>query len=240
LCLQFAKLYPELYIYPRKMGNGNNLRIAIADDQSIFRHGVISSLSHYSNLKIVCEAENGNDLLLKLTEQPIDVVLLDMKMPDMDGVEACKRIKRNHPEIKVIGLSVYDHYYYIASLFQAGGSGYLLKDIDPEEIVKAIETVNTDGVYFNEKTSVPLVKQLMVMEHPSVYFAADDSVPLKPYEIEIIQLIAQELTAVEISEKLELSKRTVENYKALIMAKIGAKNTAGIITYAIKKGIIVV
>jgi DNA-binding NarL/FixJ family response regulator len=218
----------------------NYLHIAIADDQSIFRQGVISSLKQYPHLKIVCEAENGNDLLAKLPHQQVDIVLLDMKMPDMDGVEACRKIKEQHPAIKVIGLSVYDHYYYIASLFEAGGSGYLLKDIDPEEIVRAIETVNTEGVYLNEKASIPLIKQLMEMEHPSVYYSIDHSVPLKSYEIDIIKMIAQELTAVEISEKLELSKRTVENYKANIMTKIGAKNTAGIVTYAIKKGIILV
>jgi DNA-binding NarL/FixJ family response regulator len=222
------------------MTQSNSLNIAIADDQSIFRQGVISSLRQYPHLQIVCEAENGNNLISKLSKQPVDVVLLDMKMPDMDGVEACKKIKQLHPAIKVIGLSVYDHHYYIASLFEAGGSGYLLKDIDPEEIVKAIETVNTEGVYFNEKASIPLIKQLMAMEHPSAYFSVDHSIPLKSYEIDIIKLIALEYTAVEISEKLDLSKRTVENYKAIIMSKIGAKNTVGLVTYAIKKGIVMV
>lgn len=216
------------------------LQIAIADDQSIFRQGVISSLSQYPHLHIICEAENGNDLLVKLAEKKVDIVLLDMKMPDMDGVEACRKIKEQHPAIKVIGLSVYDHHYYIASLFEAGGSGYLLKDVDPEEIVNAIETVNKEGAYLNDKASIPLIKQLMAMEHPSVYYSVDDSVPLKGYEIDIIKLIAQELTAIEISERLELSRRTVENYKANIMSKIGAKNTAGMVTYAIKKGIILV
>lgn len=218
----------------------NHLQIAIADDQSIFRQGVISSLRQYPQLKIVCEAENGSDLLTQLSQKHVDIVLLDMKMPDMDGVEACKKIKQQFPLVKVIGLSVYDHHYYIASLFEAGGSGYLLKDIDPEEIVKAIETVHTEGVYFHEKASIPLIKQLMAIDHPSVYYSIDHSIPLKNYEIDIIKLIAQENTAVEISEKLDLSKRTVENYKAIIMGKIGAKNTAGIVTYAIKKGIILV
>lgn len=218
----------------------NHLQIAIADDQSIFRKGVISSLDQYTHLNIVCEAENGTELLAQLAENHVDIVLLDMKMPDMDGVEACKKIKQLFPSVKVIGLSVYDHHYYIASLFEAGGSGYLLKDIDPEEIVKAIDTVHTEGVYFHEKASIPLIKQLMAIDHPSVYYAIDHSIPLKNYEIDIIKLIAQEFTAVEISEKLELSKRTVENYKANIMSKIGAKNTAGIVTYAIKKGIILV
>jgi DNA-binding NarL/FixJ family response regulator len=218
----------------------NNLLIAIADDQSIFRQGVISSLRQYPRLSIVCEAENGTDLLTKLAATTVDIVLLDMKMPDMDGVEACKRIKEKHPYVKVIGLSVYDHHYYIASLFEAGGSGYLLKDVDPEEIVRAIEMVNTEGAYLNDKASIPLIKQLMAIEHPSVYYSIDHSVPLKTYEIDIIKLIAQEFTAIEISEKLELSRRTVENYKANIMNKIGAKNTAGIVTYAIKKGIILV
>lgn len=223
------------------MIQSTTLQIAIADDQSIFRQGVIASLRQYPHLNIVCEAESGNDLLTKLQQSKVDIVLLDMKMPDMDGVEACRRIKEQQPSIKVIGLSVYDHYYYIASLFEAGGSGYLLKDVDPEEIVTAIDSVNKEGAYLNDKASIPLIKKLIDIDHPSVYYSIDDhSVPLKGYEIDIIKLIAQELTAVEISEKLELSRRTVENYKANIMSKIGAKNTAGIITYAIKKGIILV
>jgi DNA-binding NarL/FixJ family response regulator len=230
----------QLLLYLSPLLHENLINIAIADDQSIFRKGVISSLRPYSNINIVFEAENGTDLLSKLTRQKVDMVLLDMKMPDMDGVEACKKIKYTHPAVKVIGLSVYDHYYYIASLFEAGGSGYLLKDVDPEEIVNALQTVHTEGVYLNEKASVPLIKQLMVMNHPSVFFSATDLVPLKNYEMDIIKLIAQEFTAIEISEKLCLSRRTVENYKALIMTKIGAKNTAGIVTYAIKKGIILV
>jgi DNA-binding NarL/FixJ family response regulator len=218
----------------------NLIRVAIADDQAIFRTGVIASLRPYENIQIVGEAENGTTLLHKLTVVKPDIVLLDMKMPDMDGVAVCKAIKSSYPEIKVIGLSVYDHHYYIASLFEAGGNSYLLKDVDASEIVKALEHVHKYGSYLNEKASIPLIKKLMEMNHPSVYYSADQAVPLKTNEITILQLIAQEYTTPEIAEKMDLSPKTVENYRGLLMQKIGAKNTAGIVTYAIKKGLVIV
>lgn len=216
------------------------IRLALAEDQSIFRNGVIASLKPYPHIEVVCAAENGKSLLSQLgTIQP-DIVLLDMKMPDMDGVEVCKAIKSFNPTIHVIGLSVYDHHYYISSLFEAGGSGYLLKDVDASEIVHAIEVTYKDGAYFSDSLSLPLVQKLMDINHPSVYFSETEASPLKPYEIELLKLIAKECTATEIADQMALSKRTVENYKALLMTKVGAKNTAGLVTYAIKKGIVLV
>jgi DNA-binding NarL/FixJ family response regulator len=214
------------------------IKIAIADDQSIFRNGVISSLRPYSNIKIVCEAVNGRSLLEQLPLTQPDIVLLDMKMQDMDGIEICKIIKQTLPDIKVIGLSVYDHYYYISSLFEAGGSGYLLKDVDITEIVKAIQSVYKDGSYVNEKASIPLIKKLIDIKHPSVYYHIQHVTPFKDYELEILKLIAKEYTTQEIAEAMKLSPKTIENYRGIMLTKIGAKNTAGLITYAIKKGII--
>ncbi|MES2781122.1 MAG: response regulator transcription factor [Bacteroidota bacterium] len=214
------------------------IKVAIADDHSIFRNGVIASLRPFSNIKIVCEAISGSNLLEQLPKTLPDIILLDMKMSDMDGVEICKNIKRLFPRIKVIGLSVYDHYNYISSLFEAGGSGYLLKDVDITEIVKAIQTVYTDGSYMMDKASIPLIKKLMDIQHPSVYYHIQHVTPFKDYELEILKLIAKEHTTQEIAENMKLSPKTIENYRGIMLTKIGAKNTAGLITYAIKKGLI--
>lgn len=216
------------------------IRVAIADDQSIFRNGVIASLKPHQHLHMVGDAEDGTALLKLLSITKVDIVLLDMKMPDMDGVEACKAIKSLYPYIGVIGLSVYDHYYYISSLFEAGGNGYLLKDVAPLEIVRAIETVHKEGTYMHENASLPLIQRLIDMNHPSVYFSAAAAVPLKSYEIDILKFIAMELTTAQIAEKLQLTPKTIENYRGILMSKIGAKNTAGLVTYAIKKGIVLV
>jgi DNA-binding NarL/FixJ family response regulator len=216
------------------------IRIAIADDHKIFRNGVISSLQPYDHIRIVCEAEGGASLLGKLQQEKVDVVLLDMKMPDMDGAEVCKKIKDSYPKVHVIGLSVYDHHYYIASMFAAGASGYLLKNVDPSEILKAIESTFTDGSYMHEKTPINLVKSLIDMNHPSVYFDAANTSPLKQHEIDVLKLITREYTNAEIAKMMQLSPKTVENYRNNLLTKTGAKNTAGLVTYAIKKGLVVV
>jgi DNA-binding NarL/FixJ family response regulator len=214
------------------------IKVGIADDQSIFRNGVISSLRPYSNIKIICEATSGKTLLEQLAQTSIDVLLLDMKMEDMDGIEICKTIKKLYPKIRVIGLSVYDHYYYISSIFEAGASSYLLKDIDIGEMVTAIQSVYKDGSYMTEKASIPLIKKLIDIKHPSVYYHVEHITPFKDYELDILKLIAKEYTTQEIANSMDLSRKTIENYRGIMLAKVGAKNTAGLITYAIKKGLI--
>lgn len=216
------------------------LRLAIADDQAIFRNGLKASLRPYTDIQIVCEAENGVQLIEMIQASKPDIVLCDMKMPDLDGIGVCQWIRSNMPTVKVIGLSVYDHYHYISSFFEAGGSGYVLKETDIDEIVNAIQVTYQQGSYIGEATSLQLVKRLIEMKHPSIFFSVNQVIPFKPQELEIIRLIAQELTTNQIGQKLNLSPKTIENYRGIILSKIGAKNTAGLLTYAISKGIIVV
>lgn len=216
------------------------IKTAIADDHSIFRSGLIASLQPYRHIQIVCESEDGQSTLTALANAEVDILLLDMKMPDMDGVEICRKVKHLYPATKVIGLSVYNHYYYISSLFEAGGSGYLLKDADAQEIANTINRVFTDGSYVAEDASIPLIKKLIELNHPSVYYQGKPSLPFKGTELEILKLIVEEYTTIQIGDKLNLSPKTIENYRGIMMEKIGAKNIAGLVTYAIKMGIIVV
>lgn len=221
------------------MNNSNKITVAIADDQQIFRRGILVSLANFTDLHFVTEVSNGTEMIASLNYVRPDVVLLDMRMPDMDGVEVCKAIKKEYPQIHVIGLSVYDHYHYISSLFEAGGSGYVLKDADPQEIYEAIKTVVIDGAYIHENSSVKLIQRLIDLNHPSVYLIPQDAVPLRDIEIDILKLIAQEKTNQDIAETLNLSKRTIDKYRLDLLTKVGAKNTAGLVTYAIKKGIVI-
>lgn len=222
------------------MNNKPLIRLAIADDQAIFRNGLKASLRPYEDIQIVCDAENGKQLIELIQASKPDIVLCDMKMPELDGIGVCKWIGNNMPNVKVIGLSVYDHYHYISSFFEAGGSGYVLKETDIEEIVNAIRMTRQQGSYIGDGASIQLVKRLMEMKHPSIFFSVNQVIPFKPQELEIIRLIAQELTTNQIAEKLHLSGKTIENYRGMILSKIGAKNTAGLLTYAISKGIIMV
>ncbi len=213
------------------------IKVAVVDDQSIYRNGVISSLKPYSHLTVVCEAENGKTLLNQLNQINADVILLDMKMPDMNGVEVCKAIKESHPETKVIGLSVYDHQYYISSLFEAGGDGYLLKDVEINEIVHAINYVYQKESNHNKPISLSGLQRSATNKRMA-YFSSEQSIPLKTYELKILKLIALGYTTSKIAAKMELSPKTIENYRGILMEKIGAKNIAGLVKYAIKKGII--
>jgi DNA-binding NarL/FixJ family response regulator len=215
-----------------------SINVAIADDQPIFRKGLISLLQPYPHLTVSLEAESGKTLLDQLSRMKTDVVLLDMKMPDMNGIDVCKKIKEQYPHTKVIALSAYDHHYYVSNFFEAGGDGYILKDVEIGEIVYAINYVHQNGSYLSEQTSLPLIKKLMDMDHHSVDYTSTLSIPLKAYELEILKLIASEYTTTEIATKMELSPKTIENYRGIMMEKIGAKNIAGLVTYAIRKGLI--
>jgi DNA-binding NarL/FixJ family response regulator len=222
------------------MYNNQQVRVAVADDHKIFRSGLVSSLAPFSTLKVVLIADSGQALLDGIPVEQPDVILLDMKMPDMDGLEVCRAITKQYPRIHVIGLSVYDHHLYIAGLFEAGASGYLLKDVEPVEIVKAIQVVHKDGSYLQEKAPLRLVKKLMDMNHPSVYYDAEASHQLTNQEVTVLQHIAREYTSTEIAGIMSLSPKTIENYRSNLLMKTGAKNTAGLVTYAIRKGLVLV
>lgn len=227
-------------VFRRRMNMSNvKIRLAICDDHKIFRNGVISSLKPYNNIEVVYEAESGPELIAHVKSTQPDVILLDINMPDMDGLEVCKILKRDHPNIHVIALSLHEQVYYVTGMFNAGAVSYLLKDVDPAEMVNAIQRVYKEGFYLHDDIPVGLVKNLIKMEHPSVKFQAEIYNDLKEREIELLRLIAAEFTNNEMAVQLKLSPVTIENYRNQLLKKIGAKNTAGLVTYAIRKGYVV-
>lgn len=214
-----------------------SINLAIADDHKIFREGLKAILEDQPSFRIMIEAGNGQELIQLLSEKTPDVVLMDIKMPVMDGMQATAYIQEHFPGVKVLALSMYHEDKYIVNMMKAGASGYILKNAEPREIVDAVTTVHAKEFYFNERLSVTLVKQLLG-ERGGIRDDGQKNVELNERETEILALICQECTNVEIAEKLFLSVRTVEGYRTRLFEKIGSKNVAGLVIYAIKHGII--
>lgn len=214
-----------------------SINLAIADDHKIFREGLKAILEDQPSFRIMIEAGNGQELIQLLSEKTPDVVLMDIKMPVMDGMQATAYIQEHFPGVKVLALSMYHEDKYIVNMMKAGASGYILKNAEPREIVDAVTTVHAREFYFNERLSVTLVKQLLG-ERGGIRDDGQKNVELNERETEILALICQECTNVEIAEKLFLSVRTVEGYRTRLFEKIGSKNVAGLVIYAIKHGII--
>lgn len=207
------------------------IRIAIADDQVLFRKGIISLVNSFDEIEVVCEANTGQELLDQLTDHPVDLVLLDISMPGLNGLQTLQLIKVSHPEIKVVMLSVHDEEKYMVKLIDAGANGYLVKNAEPQEVELAIRTIITNDFYFNVHT-------LQAMKNSYKYNKA--SIVLDPSDLptkrekEILLLLCQEYTTPEIAEKLFISERTVEGHRNNLLQKTGCRNTAGLIIFAIK------
>lgn len=211
------------------------IKYAIADDHKIFRKGLRLILDDDNELECVGEAENGRQLLALLDMAPVDVILLDLKMPEMDGIEVTKNVRFKHPTIKIVILTMHDDEHYILHLMEAGANGYLIKNADPEEVKTAIHAVQANGYYFNDHVSNIMLKT--IMNKNAIAPSFNSTIKLTDKEKEVLKLICQEHTTAEIGEKIFLSPRTVEGIRAMLLEKIGVRNTAGLVIYALKNGI---
>jgi len=208
--------------------------IAVVDDQAMFRAGLVSLLSEFEELKVMIEAENGKDFLKKLKRKKPDVVLLDLEMPEMDGMETLAYLKASHPGIRVLILTMHNEEPIIAHMIESGAHGFLVKNDPIEMLIDAIYSVMDTGYYFDDRVSRALVQRLMLGNKVKPSF---DKVVLTEREMQVVQLLCQELTTREIGERMSLSHRTIEGHREAILAKIKAKNTVGIVMYAIKNGL---
>lgn len=211
------------------------IKIAVVDDQYLFRQGLISLLKEFDKLEVIIEASNGNELLEKLKAKQPDIVLLDLEMPVMDGIETTITLKRKYPSVKVIILTMHTDDEFIVHLLEKGACGFLPKDKDIEVVVDAIYSVIENGYYFDEKISKAMVKGLLKTKKANPAFADKY---LSEKELAVVSLICKEFSNKEIADKLGLSKRTVESYRVAILVKTGAKNTAGIVLYAVKHNLL--
>ena len=213
-----------------------DIKLIIADDHEIFRDGFKLMLSKFPEIILVGEASNGRELL-ELTEMlNPDVILTDIKMPIMDGIEATKKIAELYPDKGIIGLSMYDDDELIIEMLEAGAKGYLIKNAGKDQIIEAIKTVYNDEPYYCKTTSNKLTQ--MIAKSRFNPYKKKEKVQFNERETEIITCICEEMTNKEIGDKLFISVRTVEGHRLKILERMNVKNTVGLVVYAIKNGIV--
>lgn len=212
------------------------IRILLTDDHLIIRNGIKMMLKRHKQFKVVAEAGSGIEAINYLEENysDIDVVLMDIDMPEMNGIDATKVISNSFENIKVLVLSVHNEEPYIKSVIDAGAFGYALKDADTHEIVSAIETIASGKKYFSSEVSNVMINSLMNKQNET----AVETDGLSEREIDVIKLVASGATNKEVSDKLFISSRTVETHRRNIMDKLELNNLAELIRYAIKKGFV--
>ncbi len=212
------------------------IKLAIADDYKIFREGLKVGLSSDDNLDVMMEADNGEELLKAMETTVPDVIIMDLKMPIMDGMEATKLIRKKHPSVKVLVVTMYEDDKFIIHLMENGANGYLLKNAEPDEIRKSIYAVHENGYYFNDLVNKALLKKLVLKNNLKPSF--NQNVELTERELEVLKLICEEKTAAEIAKEIFLSPRSVEGIRQRLIEKVGVRNTAGLVMFAIKNGIV--
>ncbi|MGX5819162.1 response regulator [Chitinophaga lutea] len=214
------------------------IKVAIADDHKIFRSGVMNTLTPYENIQVVFEAEDGEHLLEIMQDQQPDVILMDLKMPRMDGIQATIKVREKYPKVKIIILTMYEDDNFIVHLVENGANAYLLKNSEPEEIYEAICTTFEKGFYFNENVNLALLKKVLHKNKQQFKPTFKNEVQLTDRELEVLKLICNEFTTQEISEQIFLSPRTVEGLRQKLLEKLNVKNTVGLVLYAFRNGLI--
>jgi DNA-binding NarL/FixJ family response regulator len=208
------------------------IRIIIADDHQLFRNGLKILLDAFPDFDVVGEASNGEEFLKIIRNTRADIALMDINMPEMDGVEATRRCVRICPDIKIIALSMYGEEEYYYKMVDAGAKGFLLKDSDISEVKEAILTVTKGGSYFSQELLYHVIQKIKHRENES------KMANLSKREKEILLKICEGLSNQEIAENLFISKRTVDKHRANLLGKTNSKNTASLILFAIKNKLI--
>ncbi|MCP3929248.1 MAG: response regulator transcription factor [Bacteroidetes bacterium] len=216
----------------------NKIKIIIADDHQLVIDGIKSLLSDVEEMDIVGEALNGNELLDLLKNQSSDIVILDINMPGMDGLKAMQNINSLYVDTKILVLTTYDDTRLIREILKLGAKGYVLKSTGKEELLKAIKALASGGTFFSKEVSEKILKAMMKDNSVEVPQQSLLPISLTKREKEILKLIAMEYTGKEIAAELHISINTVETHRRNLLRKLKAKNTAGLVRYAMKHDII--
>jgi len=209
------------------MSSHRKLKLLLADDHALVREGIRSSLDRYPSLSVVGEAVNGKDAVQKCKKLQPDVILLDINMPEMSGLEATPLIRKLCPKTKIIALTVHDAKEYVFQILRRGAHGYVLKDTSSAELVRAIETVADFGAFFS-----PAVSQILLQNVVSPDAAPSKTGKLSQREQEVLHLIDEGKTTKEIAAQSNLSARTVETYRVRLKRKLEARNVAELLRRA--------
>jgi two-component system invasion response regulator UvrY len=210
--------------------------IVLVDDHSLLRNG-LAELVKSQGHTVLFEADNGKDFLANLDTKLLpDIVLMDINMPEMDGFETAQWIKANHPEIKVLALSMYDNETSIIRMLKCGAKGYILKDSEPAELKAAIHALMDKGFYYSDLVSGKLMHAINKLDDESD--GLKSLVPLNDRETAFLKYSCSELTYKEIADKMFVSPRTIDGYRDALFEKLHVKTRVGLVMYAIRNGVV--
>jgi DNA-binding NarL/FixJ family response regulator len=214
----------------------DTIKIILADDHRIFRKGLKSLLSEKENIEVLAEADNGDEALEAARKYKPEIVIMDIAMPKMDGIEATRQIRDRFPDTEVVILSMHAKKAYIDQVLKAGAKGYVLKDSDEENLLSAINTVHNGGYYLDS----PIADQVLsdYFRDKSKRELKKQSDPLSEREREVLRLLAEGHSNQEVADTLYISRKTVENHRANIVRKTGIQGQVGLTKYAARIGLI--
>ena len=210
--------------------------VLIVDDHKIIREGIRSMLTDVESFAVIGEAENGQVALNLIETVTPDIILADINMPGMSGIEFTREVIKIYPAIKIIAVSMHNDEPHIRAMIEAGASGYILKNSGKEELVNALTSVAGGSTYFSEEVKEEIMKSLL-QKSPRESTGGTEVI-LSERELEVLELIAKEFTNNEIAEKLFLSPRTVDAHRRNLLEKTGSRNTAGLVRYAIEHNLL--
>jgi len=207
-------------------------KVIVVDDHELFRQGVIMTISKLDFVDVIGEASNGKELLQLLTQHIPDAILLDIKMPEMDGIETTKAVLSKYPDIKIVALSMFGDEIYLENMITAGAQGFILKNTNATDLKRAIETIAKGQQYFSEEFIPYFTKKYISGK------TQNEQNTLSKREIEVLSLIGKGFTNQEIADELFISIKTVANHRASLILKTGSKNTVTLLSYAIRNKLI--
>jgi DNA-binding NarL/FixJ family response regulator len=217
------------------------IRLLIADDHRMVRNGIKALIKKADDIEVISECGSGEEVVEAIRSglDP-DVIAMDLSMPDMDGIQATERILELDPDARIVGLSMHNEEMYISKLLGAGAMGYILKDASEEDLIKGVRSIQEGSTYFGEGVTEIMMSRYMKGKNGSqvrspYLIKAED---LTQREKEVLRLISEERTNAEIADKLFISKRTVDSHRKHLLEKTGAKNTAGLVRFAMDHDII--
>ncbi|TSA14521.1 DNA-binding response regulator [bacterium] len=211
------------------------IRILLVDDHPIVREGIKSALSKRKNISIVGEAATGEEAMVKARKLSPDVILMDINMPGMSGLETSRRLRKSVPDSKILALTMHENREYVLEMTQLGARGYVFKDSSPSELLRAIEAVHSGEFFFSPRASQQLLKSFLKGEPRT---DSQASVDLSKREKDVLQLITEGFKTKEIARLLGVTDRTVETYRHRLMTKLSVHSIAALIKHAVTKGIV--
>lgn len=214
------------------------MNILIADDHKMFVDGIESILGQEADIKIVGTCYDGNSVLEFIKNTKVDIILLDVNLPDMSGIDVCKTVLAKNPEIKILAISMFNEESYVSEILNHGAKGYVLKNTGRDELLKAIRTVNKGESYFSKEVTETIMKGLMNRRKASAKLANSLIPKISRREKDVLKLIMEEFTTQEIADKLFISLKTVESHRSSLLAKLNARNTAGLVRITIENGLL--